>query len=74
MHVPLPFFMHYKGIHKIGAKRTAFVSRKLEIWKTRKVVNDTGTRENRLGSVDSLPAKPMYHSKHGVGTGQYTER
>ena len=74
MHVPLPFFVHYKGIHKVSAQRTAFVSRDPEVWKTRKVVIDTGTRKNRVGPVDSLPAKPMYHSKHGVGTGQYDEK
>jgi hypothetical protein len=74
MHVPLPFFMRYKGIYKLGAERTAFVSRKSEVWKTRNVVIDTGTRKNRLGPVDSHSAKSMYHSKHGVGTGQYAEK
>jgi len=39
-----------------------------------KVIIDTGTRKNRMGPVDSLPAKSMYHSKYGVGTGQYAEK
>jgi len=74
MHVPLPFLMYYKGIHKIGAQRTTFASRKTKVWKTRNDVVDTGARNNRLGPVDSLSAKSMYHSKHGVGTGQYAEK
>ena len=74
MHVPLPLFMRNKGIYKVGAKRTTFVSRKSEVWKTRNVVIDTGTKTYRVGPVDSLPAKSMYHSKHGVGTGEYAEK
>jgi hypothetical protein len=74
MHVPLPFIMHYKGIHKVGAQRTTFTSRKSEVWKTRTDFVDTGARKNRLGPVDSLAAKPMYNSMHGVGTGRYTEK
>jgi hypothetical protein len=74
MHVPLPLLMRYKGIHKISAQRTTVTYRTSEIWTKRDDFIDTGTRKNRLGPVDSLSAKSMHHSKHGVGTGQYAEK